>query len=194
VTDDSLIVGQRTGHYPALCGHRLSAAALATPLGRPCAACIAVSAAQPQVTTRAPGSPLPALSARVVAAATTAPPAQYRQRHGRLMTAMPGALLTGTDLYHWIGLRRVFDGEVARLDSCWRDHGHVVPGYVADVLNELLRRGLVMLADPLPSSQLCAAPYYPTNDLRSLGSSHLCQVFRRPGRCGRGWRRRRRGG
>jgi hypothetical protein len=54
VTDDSLIVGQRTGHYPALCGHRLSAA-LATPLGRPCAACIAVSAAQPQVPTVRPG-------------------------------------------------------------------------------------------------------------------------------------------
>jgi hypothetical protein len=47
VTDDSLIAGQRTGSYQALCGHRVSAAAaLATPLGRPCAECTAVSAAQ----------------------------------------------------------------------------------------------------------------------------------------------------
>jgi hypothetical protein len=73
------------------------------------------------------------------------------------MTAMPGASLTGTDLYHWIGLRRVFDGEVARLNGCWRDHGHVVPGYVADGLNELLRSGLVMLADPDPTAENIAA-------------------------------------
>ena len=49
VTDDSLIAGQRTGCYLALCGHRVSAAALATPLGQPCAGCTAVSAAQQQV-------------------------------------------------------------------------------------------------------------------------------------------------
>jgi hypothetical protein len=54
VTDDSLIAGQRTGHYLALCGHRVSAAALATPLGRPCAECTAVSAAQQQVPTVRP--------------------------------------------------------------------------------------------------------------------------------------------
>jgi hypothetical protein len=38
-----------------------------------------------------------------------------------------------------------------------RDHGHVVPGYVADVLNELLRSGLVMLADPDPTAENIAA-------------------------------------
>ncbi|MGH3852878.1 MAG: hypothetical protein ACRDR6_05155 [Pseudonocardiaceae bacterium] len=55
--------------------------------------------------------------------------------------------MSGTDLYHWIALRRVFDGEVTRLDGCWRDHGHLVPGYVTDALNELLTGGLVTLAD-----------------------------------------------
>lgn len=66
------------------------------------------------------------------------------------MTAMAGASLTGTDLYHWIALRRVLDGEVTRLDGCWRDHGHVVPGYITDALDELLTGGLVALADPDP--------------------------------------------
>jgi hypothetical protein len=55
VTDEGLITGQRTGRYLALCGHRVSAAALATPLGRPCAACTALSAAQPQGPTVRPG-------------------------------------------------------------------------------------------------------------------------------------------
>jgi hypothetical protein len=55
VTDDSLRAGQRTGCYQALCGHRVSAAALTTPLGRPCAECTPVSAAQQQVPTVGPG-------------------------------------------------------------------------------------------------------------------------------------------
>lgn len=66
------------------------------------------------------------------------------------MTAMAGASLTGTDLNHWIALRRVLDGEVTRLDGCWRDHGHLVPGYVTEALDELLADGLVTLADPDP--------------------------------------------
>jgi hypothetical protein len=41
VTDNSLKAGQGTGYYQALCGHLVAAAALATPLGRPCTACIA---------------------------------------------------------------------------------------------------------------------------------------------------------
>jgi hypothetical protein len=92
----------------------------------------------------APGSPLPEPSVRM-AAVETAPAAQYRRRHGRLITTIPGASLTGTDLHHWIALRRVFDGEVTRLDGCWRDHGHLVPRYVMDALNELLTGGLVMI-------------------------------------------------
>ncbi len=49
VTDESLIAGQRAGSYQVLCGRRVSAAVLATPLGRPCAECTAISAAQQQV-------------------------------------------------------------------------------------------------------------------------------------------------
>jgi hypothetical protein len=70
---------------------------------------------------------------------------------------MPGASLTGTDLYHWIALRRVFDGEVISAGGCWRDHGHVVPGYVTDALNELLTGGLVILAAPDPTAEDIAA-------------------------------------
>lgn len=70
---------------------------------------------------------------------------------------MPGVSLTGTDLYHWIALRRVVDGEVIRLDGCWRDHGHLVPGYVTDALNELLTGGLVTLVDPDPTVEKIAA-------------------------------------
>ena len=55
VTDDSLIAGQRTGHYQALCGHRVSAVGLAAPLGRSCAECATVSTAQQQVPTAPPG-------------------------------------------------------------------------------------------------------------------------------------------
>lgn len=73
------------------------------------------------------------------------------------MTAMPGASLTGTDLYHWIALRRVFDGEVTRLDACWRDHGHLVPPYVTEALNKLLTGGLVTLSDPDPTAENIAA-------------------------------------
>lgn len=48
VTNNSLMAGQRTGCYQALCGHLISAAALATPLGRPCVACIAIAVAWQQ--------------------------------------------------------------------------------------------------------------------------------------------------
>jgi len=59
---------------------------------------------------------------------------------------MAGLQLTGTDLHHWIALRRVLDGEVIRDDGCWRDHGHSVPSYVTDALDELLMGKLVTLA------------------------------------------------
>jgi hypothetical protein len=52
VTDDSLTAGQRTGCYQALCGYLVSAAALAAPIGRPCARCTAVVASRrPEPTT-----------------------------------------------------------------------------------------------------------------------------------------------
>jgi hypothetical protein len=66
---------------------------------------------------------------------------------------MSGASLTGTDLYHWIALRRVHDGEVTRLGDRWRDRGYLVPGYVTDALDELLAGRLVMLADPDPMAE-----------------------------------------
>jgi hypothetical protein len=66
---------------------------------------------------------------------------------------MAKAPLTGTDLFHWIALRRVFDGEVTRLSGRWHDHGHRVPGYVTGALDELLADGLVMATDPGPMAQ-----------------------------------------
>ncbi len=80
-----------------------------------------------------------------------------RHRRGEQVTAMVVDSLTGIDLHHWIALRRVFDGEVTKLDDCWRDHGHLVPGYVTDSLNQLLTGELVTLADPDPTAENIAA-------------------------------------
>jgi hypothetical protein len=132
VTDDGLAAGQCTGHHQALCRHRVSAAALATPPVDP-------AGSAPQSRRHSNQYPL---CTRVATPGTVSPdgcggncaPAQYRRRHGRLITTMPGASLTGTDLHHWIALRRVFDGEVTRLDGCGRDHGHLLPRYVMDAL------------------------------------------------------------
>ena len=49
VTDECLRAGQRTGRYQALCGHLVSAAALATPFGRPCAECTTAVVESPQL-------------------------------------------------------------------------------------------------------------------------------------------------
>jgi hypothetical protein len=80
VTDDSLIAGQHTGSYEALCEHRAPAAALATPLGRACAECAVVSAAQQRVRTVRLGRRFGMVSQ--VAAADSVPPAHYRHRPG----------------------------------------------------------------------------------------------------------------
>jgi hypothetical protein len=87
--------------------------------------------------------------------------------------AMAGASLTGTDLHYWIALRRVLDGEVTRLDGRWRDHEHLVPGYVTDALDELLRGGLVTLAelDPMVDGTALAA-------LTTAGIAHFKQLCR----------------
>ena len=66
----------------------------------------------------------------------------------RPMTAVTGTPLTGINLPHWIAMRRVLDGEVTKLNGSWRHHGHLVPGYVTDALDESLMGGLVTLADP----------------------------------------------
>jgi hypothetical protein len=86
---------------------------------------------------------------------------------------MAGASLTGTDLHHWIALRRVLDGEVTRLDGCWRDHGHLVPGYVTDALDELLMGGLVTLADPDPMADGMALAA-----LTNAGIAHFERLYR----------------
>jgi hypothetical protein len=67
------------------------------------------------------------------------------------MMAMPGVSLTGTDLPHWIALRRVFDGELSRLDVAG---GTMATLYrnITDALNELLTGGLVTLTDPDPTA------------------------------------------
>jgi hypothetical protein len=86
---------------------------------------------------------------------------------------MPGDSLTGIDLHHWIALRRVFDGEVTKLDDCWRDHGHRVPGYVTDSLNELLTGGLVTLAHPDPTAENIASAALTTTGTARF--EQLCQ-------------------
>ena len=42
VTDENIAAGRRAGHYQALCGYRVIAAAMAAPVGRPCPECVAV--------------------------------------------------------------------------------------------------------------------------------------------------------
>jgi hypothetical protein len=42
VTDENIAAGRRSGHYEALCGYRVIAAAMAAPAGRPCPECVAV--------------------------------------------------------------------------------------------------------------------------------------------------------
>ncbi|HWR46408.1 MAG TPA: hypothetical protein VN327_02140 [Pseudonocardiaceae bacterium] len=45
VTDENVVAGRHAGEYLAECGHRVVAAAMAAPVGRPCARCTAVSVA-----------------------------------------------------------------------------------------------------------------------------------------------------
>jgi hypothetical protein len=54
VTDENVAAGRQVGQYRALCGSRVVAAALAAPVGRPCAQCTAVlvAAQQPTVPAR----------------------------------------------------------------------------------------------------------------------------------------------
>jgi hypothetical protein len=73
---------------------------------------------------------------------------------------------------HWIALRRVFDGEVTKLDGCWRDPGHLVPGYLTAALNELLTGRLVALADPDPTAENHAAAA-----LTNAGTARFDQLY-----------------
>jgi hypothetical protein len=58
--------------------------------------------------------------------------------------------LTGTDLYDWIGLRRVNGGRLVKLGQRWLHSGHPVPDYVAEALTALHTRGFVTLTGPDP--------------------------------------------
>jgi hypothetical protein len=64
--------------------------------------------------------------------------------------------LTGTDLYDWIGLRRVNGGRVVKLGDRWLQGGRPVPDYVAEALIALHTRGFVTLADPDPNKEVTA--------------------------------------
>lgn len=71
--------------------------------------------------------------------------------------------LTGTDLYDWIGLRRVNGGRVVKLGNRWLQSGHPVPDYVAEALIALHTRGFITLADPDPKKEVTARAML-TND------------------------------
>lgn len=53
----------------------------------------------------------------------------------------------GTDLYDWMALRRVSGGGIAKMDDHWLEHGHRIPGYIADALTALCDTGVVALAE-----------------------------------------------
>lgn len=74
---------------------------------------------------------------------------QYQALSARA-AAMTRTPLTGADLFHWIALRRVAHGGIARMGDRWYDTGRRTPDYVADALAELCHAGLVALADPGP--------------------------------------------
>jgi hypothetical protein len=78
-------------------------------------------------------------------------------RSASLAVSEPSTTLTGTDLYHWIALRRVSNGGVTKLGNRWRDHGHLIPDYVTNALTELHEGALVTLADPHPGGMARAA-------------------------------------
>lgn len=64
--------------------------------------------------------------------------------------------LTGTDLYDWIGLRRVNGGRVVKLGERWLQSGRPVPDYVAEALIALHTRGFITLTDPDPNKEVTA--------------------------------------
>jgi hypothetical protein len=55
--------------------------------------------------------------------------------------------LTGADLYHWMALRRVSDGGIAKVNDHWLERGRRIPGYIADALTALCDTGVVALAE-----------------------------------------------
>ena len=96
-----------------------------------------------------------------------------------MSTAQPGPRspattrppLTGTDLYHWMALRRVSAGGIARMGDRWFDHGRQIPDYVADSLAALCDSSAVTLAEPDGSGMRRAA-------LTNTGSTDFQQLCR----------------
>jgi hypothetical protein len=87
----------------------------------------------------------------------------------------------GSRVAVWIAWRRAHQGSVANLAGYWFDSGRLVPGYVAEALEELTHGGLLALDEENP----------PSGGVRRItvtdtGSAHyvaLCQVHtlhRRP--------------
>jgi hypothetical protein len=58
--------------------------------------------------------------------------------------------LAGTDLFAWLALRRVHKGGVAKVGNRYLDREVPVPGYVADVLDEMTGSGLLVVAEADP--------------------------------------------
>jgi len=84
--------------------------------------------------------------------------------------------LTGTDLYDWIGLRRVNGGRMVKLGDRWLQSGHPVPDYVAEALFALHTRGFITLADPDPKKEVTAHAML-TND-GTVRYQQLCRQRR----------------
>jgi hypothetical protein len=78
-----------------------------------------------------------------------------------------------------IALRRAHQGGVTHLAGQWFDCGSSVPGYLADVLDRLVRSGQLALADPDPES--CGARRVTVTDTGCARYVTLCQAHHSPG-------------
>lgn len=60
--------------------------------------------------------------------------------------------LTGPELLVWIALRRVHTGRVAQFEGRYYDSGRRVPCFLPAVFDDLVKAGLLALAEPDPAS------------------------------------------
>jgi hypothetical protein len=83
--------------------------------------------------------------------------------------------LSAPDFFELMGLRRVRRGGLAHREGTYYDHGIQIPGWlIPDILNELLKDGLLELIDPESGMQQVA--------LTQTGLAHyraLCKRQRR---------------
>lgn len=96
----------------------------------------------------------------------------------------PMTALAGADLFTWLAMRRVHGGRVAKVGDRYLDGEIPVPGYVAEVLDELISLGLLALAsvDPSAGGREQIAMTEP-GSTRYLALSEHAQA-RIPGSCG----------